>query len=808
MVYKHEIVEKKWRTIWEKYHLYKATDFDKREKKYILAEFPYPSGSKLHVGHCFRYTMPDIYSRVLRMKGYNVLFPIGWDAFGLPTENYAIKTGENPKDTTKKNIGIYREQLKMMGYSFDWNREVNTTDPNYYKWTQWIFLKLYENGLAQLKEEPVWWCEDLKTVLANEEVLDGPDGEKISERGGKRVERRMMKQWVLKITEYADKLIEGLYTVDYPKSIIDAQINWIGKSNGARVRFLTDETGIPIEIFTTRVDTIFGATFIALSPEYPDIEKFIKEDYKSKVGEYITKAKNKTEVERMQNKEKTGEFTGSYAINPFNEGKIPIYIADFILPGYGTGAIMGVPAHDSRDYEFATKFNIPIKRVINPIGQESSQQMPFENEGILINSQGYNGKTSHDAGEEMLQWIEDTKIGKRETNYKLRDWIFSRQRYWGEPIPLIHKKNGEIEEVEEKELPLELPDIEDYKPTSDGLSPLAKIKDWVEIKDENNKIIGLRETNTMPNWAGSCWYYLRYIDPKNDKEIASKKLMDYWLPVDKYFGGGEHTTLHLLYSRFWHRFLYDIGVVNTQEPYKFRRNTGLVLGPDGQKMSKSIGNVINPDQEIEKYGADALRIYICFIGPYDGTVTWQEAGLAACRKLVEDIYTIHKKVSDIADDHKIKESINIMVKNITDDIEIFHMNTAISEIMIFINLLKKETKVSKDTWKIFLRCIAPFAPFITEELWQDINGNKEWTEGNSIHLQPYPEYDPKLESKQITIPIQINGKFRGVIEIQRGESEEEIKKQIYNNRKVSDYLENKDIKNFIIVKDKIVNIII
>jgi len=816
--YDHKAIEPKWAKIWKDNNVYAAEDFSPKPKKYILAEFPYPSGLGLHAGHMMRYTMPDVLARKYRMSGYNVLYPMGWDAFGLPAENYAVKTGVHPAETTKKAVENYTQQLTAAGFGFDWAREINSTDPKYYKWTQWLFLKFFENGLAELKEEPVWWSEELRTVLANEEVVQKEDGRYYpAERGKEPVERKMLKQWVLKIPQYADKLIDGLAKTDLQQSVKTAQINWIGRSEGAEIDFKVEKLEAKIRIFTTRLDTIYGASFIVIAPEHHLVEELTTEEQNEAVTAYIEESKQKTEFQRISDtKSKTGVFTGSYAINPFSGEKIPVWISDFVLTTYGTGAIMGVPAHDERDNEFAKKFGLEIKPVVKPVDRDLPEgEMFAEKEGILINSAEYNGLNIKDAFEKMISKAEAENFGERKVHYKLKDWLFSRQRYWGEPIPLIHKEDGSVEAIADtndpesvkNNLPLELPQVPDYTPSADGYSPLAKNEEWVNTKAKDGSP-AKRETNTMPNWAGSSWYYLRYLDPNNDEAFADMEKMKYWLPVDMYFGGSEHTTLHLLYSRFWHKFFYDLGLVPTEEPYQWRMNGGLLLGPDGQKMSKSIGNVINPDEKIEACGADALRLYIAFMGPYDGTIAWQEGGLKACRRLVEEVISLKDKVNQENSSEELRSAYHKMIKNVTKMIDELRMNTAVSEFMIFVNVAKKQDAINKEIWIGFLKAFAPFAPFITEELWQEINGWKEYKKENSIHLQSWPEYDEELtKESRVVIGVQINGKLRAEIEVDLSENESIVKDRVLALPEVQKWLSDSEVKKFIYVPGKIVNIV-
>ncbi len=819
--YNHNEIENKWKTRWYEADLYHAEDFSPKPKKYILAEFPYPSGMSLHVGHAMRYTLPDVYSRYLRMKGYNVMFPMGWDTFGLPAENYAVKTGINPAITTKESIQNYRKAIYSMGYGIDVGREINTTDPKYYKWTQWIFLKFLKAGLAEYKEMPIWWCEKLRTVLSDEEVLTDKDGNKISERGEHPVERKMLKQWVLKIPEYAEKLIRGLDNVDFPDAIKNAQINWIGKSEGIKIHYKIENSNDIVTVFTTRPDTNFGATFIVLAPEHPLALKITTKENLENVKKYIEKSAKKSELERLTEvKDKTGVFTGSYAINNLNNEKLPIFLADYALANVGTGAVVGVPGHDKKDFLFAQKFGLPVKRVV--VGKDGdrseikSLNQVHEDEGTIVNSGLLNGLEIHKAIQKICDYIVEKGFGERYTTYKIRDWVFSRQRYWGEPIPVIHKKDDSIDPIcdpdnqkEVKEnLPLVLPDLPNFKPTPDGHSPLEKDKEWVLTKDKNGKP-AKRETNTMPNWAGSSWYYIRYCDPKNDNKFADFDKLKYWLPVDKYFGGAEHTTMHLLYSRFWHKFLYDLKLVPTPEPYQWRLNGGLLLGPDGKKMSKSRGNVVEPAKIIEKFGADALRMSICFLGPYEDTYPWNDNGMKATSKLLSTIYGLRTKVIEgFKSDEKTFKSYNKLVKHLSGMYESLKMNTAVSEIMIFVNAIKNDEKISLDVWKGFIKVLAPIAPFVAEELWQEINGNPKWTVENSVHVQAWPEFDESSATESvITLPIQINGKIRSEVEVKSGSKEEEIKEKVLSDVKVIKNLNGKEIRKFIYIPGKIISIV-
>jgi leucyl-tRNA synthetase len=809
-MYQFKKIEEKWKDRWYEDNVCAAEDFSDKPKKYILAELPYPSGYALHAGHMMRYTVPEVYSRFLRMRGYNVMYPMGWDSFGLPAENFAIKTGAHPAETTQKAIKNFKESLIRMGYGIDWAREIDTSSPEYYKWTQWIFLKLWKAGLAEHRKMPVWWCEGLKTVLADEEVLTDKDGNKISEREGLPVERKMVKQWVLRITDYAEKLVEGLEQVDYQESVKTAQLNWIGRSEGALIKFETNTDKV-LETFTTRPDTIFGVSFITISPEHPVLETLLeKAANKAEVTDYIKKAKNLPDLERQVAKEKTGVLIESVrAGHPFDETRkdIPIFVADYVLMNYGTGIVMGVPAHDERDLEFADTYGLPIIKVIdseNPTG-----------DGTVVNSGEYNGMYSKDFAQKIIERLEKENKGSKKVTYRVRDQIFSRQRYWGEPIPLVHTYDGNVESIcdpdnmEEvhKNLPLLLPEVPDYRPTTDGLSPLSRNEKWVNVTDFQGKT-ARRETDTMPTWAGSNWYYLRYIDPKNKEAFVDYEKMKYWLPVDKYFGDSGHTTMHLLYSRFWHRFLHDQGLVPTPEPYQWRLSGGLLLGPDGRKMSKSLGNIVDPVTVIDNYGADATRLYLCFIGPYEDTYPWNENGIKACWRLVKNIYEMKAKVTGSVRDESLEKAYHRMIKNITSMAENLKMNTAVSELMIFVNEAKKAKTIDRDLWKGFLRVVAPFAPFVAEELWQELNGFTKWERENSIHLQEWPGFDEVLATVEVEkIPVQVNGKIRGEVDVQGDDTEETLKQKLLNDPKISLYINEKKIARFLYIPEKIISLV-
>jgi leucyl-tRNA synthetase len=814
--YDHKNIEAKWNLAWYEHNVYAAKDFDEKPKKYILCELPYPSGKALHAGHMMRFTVPDIYSRYLRMKGYNVMFPIGWDAFGLPAENYAIKTGTHPAQLIQDTVKHYKSSIRSIGYGIDWQREIDTTDPKYYKWTQWIFLKFYEAGLAKYKEMPIWWCDELKTVLSDEEVLTDKNGNKISERGEFPVVKKKLNQWILDIQQYADKLLEGLETVEFPEAIKNAQRNWIGRSEGALIDF--DVDGDAIQVFTTKPETLFGVSFLALAPEHNLVAKLTaKSSNKEEVDKYVQTAKNKTDLERTTTKAKTGiQILGVYAKHPLNPNSnpIPIFVADYVLPDVGTGSLMGVPAHDERDYEFAHKFNLPIVTVIEPDITENLV-IPYLANGKMINSDKYNGMLSQESAKVIVADLESLEKGKPHVTYKIREWVFSRQRYWGEPIPMVHKANGDIEAIVStanidevhKVLPLTLPDVPDYNPTSDGSSPLEKNVEWVNTVAKDGST-AKRETNTMPNWAGSCWYYLRYIDPTNDQTLADQDKLKYWLPVDKYFGGAEHTTLHLLYSRFWHKFLYDLGYLPTDEPYAWRMNGGILLGPDGKKMSKSRGNVVEPIELIDKYGADALRMYIAFLGPYDETYPWSENGIKATRRLINNLYELKTKVhSEAIISAETKQKFNKTVKNVTEMIENLKMNTAVSEFMILLTHLRGLESINKAMWIDLIKLIAPFAPFVAEELWNLTNDFQNFAQDKSVHLQQWPIYDSALTESKITeIPVQINGKLRAQVAVDDTDNAETIKEKLYKIDKLKPYLAN-PIKKLIYLPGKIVNVV-
>lgn len=796
-MYDHQSIEKKWQKRWleEKTFRCDTSDFSK-PKYYVLDMFPYPSGNGLHVGHPEGYTATDIIARKKRMEGYNVLHPMGWDAFGLPAEQFALQTGHHPAEFTKKNINHFREQIQSLGFSYDWDREISTADPSYYKWTQWIFTQLYKKGLAYVDEIPVNWCPELKTVLANEEVIDGK-----SERGGYPVIRKPMRQWVLKITAYAERLLKDLDEVDWPTSTKEMQRNWIGKSQGANVVFKIDGHDKEFTVFTTRCDTLFGATYCVMAPEHPFVSDITTSGQKEAVEAYQKLCQTKSDLERTDlNKDKTGVFTGAYAINPVNGKKVPIWISDYVLASYGTGAIMAVPAHDTRDYEFAKKFGIEIIPVLEG---GNIEEEAFTGDGVHINSEWLNGLNKEEAIAKMIQWLEENKVGEAKVTYKLRDWLFSRQRYWGEPIPIVHMEDGTMRTVDVDELPLELPATTNFKPSDTGESPLAHCTDWLSVEIDGVK--GTRETNTMPQWAGSCWYYIRYIDPKNDKAIGDPKLLEHWLPVDLYVGGAEHAVLHLLYARFWHKVLYDCGVVKSKEPFQKLFHQGMILGSNGEKMSKSRGNVINPDEIVASHGADALRVYEMFMGPLEAALPWSTTGLDGTRKWLERVNRFYTEVAEFTEenDHRLDRVYHATVKKVTNDIDTLNFNTAISQMMIFINECYKTKTIYRPYAIGFLKMFACFAPHLGEELWATIFDQKD-----SITYEPWPTYDEAmLVDKTVTIVVQVNGKVRGKFEAAADADQAKIQEQALQLENVQHQLEGKTVRKVIVVKGKVVNIV-
>lgn len=803
MAFDHQKVEKKWQDFWEQNKTFKMENEADKEKFYALDMFPYPSGAGLHVGHPEGYTATDILSRMKRMQGYNVLHPMGWDAFGLPAEQYALDTGRHPREFTHKNIDTFRRQIKALGFSYDWDREVNTTDEKYYKWTQWIFLQLYKQGLAYIDEVAVNWCPALGTVLANEEVIDGK-----SERGGHPVERRPMKQWMLKITAYADRLLEDLEELDWPESIKDMQRNWIGRSEGADVRFDIDGHEESITVFTTRPDTLFGATYLVLAPEHKLVEKIASDEQRSTVEEYQKKVATKSDLERTElAKEKTGVFTGAYAIHPVSGEKLPIWIADYVLVNYGTGAIMAVPGHDERDYEFATTFDLSILEVVS--GGDIAKEA-YTGDGPHVNSDFLNGLNNEEAISKMIDWLVDNGRGEMKVTYRLRDWLFSRQRYWGEPIPVIHWEDGTMEPVPEEELPLVLPDLDEFKPSGTGESPLANAEDWLYVTDPETGKKGRRETNTMPQWAGSCWYYLRYIDPHNDEMLADAELLKKWLPVDIYIGGAEHAVLHLLYARFWHKVLYDIGVVPTKEPFQKLYNQGMILGENNEKMSKSKGNVVNPDEIVASHGADTLRLYEMFMGPLDASIAWSTNGLDGARRFLDRVWrlfitdegTLNPAIVDKEGSEAMTRAYHQTVKKVTEDFEGLRFNTGISQMMVFINEAYKQEKLPKVQLEGFVKLLSPVAPHISEELWSKLG------HGETIAYEAWPTFDASLlVENEVEIVVQVNGKLRGKLVIAKDATREEMEQAAKEVDKVKEEIEGKTVRKVIAVPGKLVNIV-
>jgi len=844
-LYKFNGIEKKWQRFWEQYRTFKAVDCDdSRPKYYVLDMFPYPSGQGLHVGHPEGYTASDIVARYKRMKGFNVLHPMGWDAFGLPAEQYAVQTGTAPEETTNMNVDNIRKQIKSLGFSYDWDREVNTTDPNYYKWTQWIFLNMFnsffdeaeqkakpieqlpvpeglneqdrhkfidDNRLAYEAEVAVNWCPALGTVLANEEVVGG-----VSERGGHPVVRKPMRQWMLRITKYAERLLDDLAEVDWPESIKKLQVDWIGKSIGADVDFKVDGFDENISVFTTRPDTLFGATYMVMAPEHPLVDILTTDDKKDAVKKYREEAARKSDLDRTDlAKDKTGEFIGAYAINPVNGEKIPIWISDYVLISYGTGAIMAVPAHDERDFEFATKFNLPIIPVVDPVDKEQSElvsqgKLCFIGNGRAINSGQFDGLSTAEFKEKIADWLRQRGQGKKSINYKLRDWLFSRQRYWGEPFPILHTEDSRIIGLSEEDLPLKLPVVDNYKPAGTGEPPLANVLDWVNVTLPDGSR-ARRETNTMPQWAGSCWYYLRYLDPDNNERGWAPDKEIYWMPVDLYIGGAEHAVLHLLYSRFWHKFLYDLGYVTTKEPFKKLVNQGMILGEDGQKMSKSRGNVVNPDKVITDYGADSMRLYEMFMGPLEAIKPWNMQGVEGVHRFLQKLWRLivnkdtgelHESIKQTQADEATLRLLNQTIKKVGDDIESFGFNTAISAMMILVNHLIKLPVIPKEVVEKLVLILSPFAPHIAEELWEKL-GHAE-----SLAYENWPQYDKELiKEKEIELAIQVNGKIKDKIIVAADSSEEQIKQKALSCEKVIAAMAGKEPKKVIVIKSRLVNIV-
>jgi len=844
--YNFNAIEKKWQNFWEQNKTFKANDCDNSKPKYyVLDMFPYPSAEGLHVGHPEGYTASDIVARYKRMRGFNVLHPMGWDAFGLPAEQYAIESGTHPAETTQRNIESMRRQIKALGFSYDWDRQVATTDPKYYKWTQWIFLKLFnsyfddteqkakpieglpvpgdlsenekqkyidEHRLAYEAQVPVNWCPALGTVLANEEVVGG-----LSERGGHPVIRKPMRQWMLRITKYAERLLEDLNEVDWSESIKKLQIDWIGKSIGAEVDFKLDGFDEVIRVFTTRPDTLFGATYMVLAPELEMVDMITTDEHKEKVEKYRQEAARKSDLDRTDlAKEKTGAFTGAYAINPVNNEKIPIWLSDYVLISYGTGAIMSVPAHDERDFDFAKKFNLPIIPVVEPDDGEQAElvkqgKLCFVGDGKAINSGQFDGLATTEFKEQITSWLSEKGLGKKAVNYKLRDWLFSRQRYWGEPFPILHTGDTRIVGLSEEDLPLRLPEVENYKPPGTGESPLANIDNWVNVTLADGSK-AKRETNTMPQWAGSCWYYLRYLDPNNDQKSWDMEKEKYWMPVDLYIGGAEHAVLHLLYARFWHKLLYDLRYVSTKEPFAKLVNQGMILGEDGQKMSKSRGNVVNPDKVIADYGADSMRLYEMFMGPLEATKPWNMQGVEGVYRFLQKVWrmTVDEDTGRLAEavkeaqaDEATLRLLNQTIKKVGDDIESFGFNTAISAMMIFINHLSRQAVRPRSLIEKFVLILSPFAPHITEELWEKLGHT------NSLAYESWPEYDKQLiKEKEIELAVQVNGKIKDKIVVSTDADEEQIKQKALASEKIIAAMAGKQPKKIIVIKSRLVNIVI
>lgn len=797
MPFDHKQIEPKWQKYWDEHKTFKTDCYDDSKPKYYCVDmFPYPSGNGLHVGHPEGYTATDIVSRMKRMQGYNVLHPMGFDSFGLPAEQFAIQTGHHPAEFTKKNIEVFKGQIKSLGFSYDWDREIATSDPEYYKWTQWIFTKLYDAGLAYVDEIPVNWCPELKAVLANEEVIDGK-----SERGGYPVIRKPMRQWVLKITEYAERLLEDLDDLDWPEATKQMQRNWIGKSVGANVDFRIDGTDKIFTVFTTRCDTLFGATYCVMAPEHPYVAEITTLEQKEAIEAYKESCASKSDLERTElNKDKTGVFTGAYAINPVNGKKIPIWISDYVLASYGTGAIMAVPAHDDRDWEFAKKFGIEIIPVLEG---GNIEEAAYTEDGLHINSQWLDGLGKQEAIDKMIAWLEENKCGEKKISYKLRDWLFSRQRYWGEPIPIVHMEDGTMRTVPIEELPLELPATKNFQPHDSGESPLANCEDWLEVEIDGQK--GRRETNTMPQWAGSCWYYIRYIDPHNSEVICDPKLLEKWLPVDLYVGGAEHAVLHLLYSRFWHKVLYDAGVVKCKEPWQRLFHQGMILGDNNEKMSKSRGNVVNPDDIVASHGADSLRLYEMFMGPLEAALPWSTNGLDGSRKWLDRVYRLFIEQDKLSDenDHSLDRVYHQTVKKVTDDFETLGFNTAISQMMIFINECYKAETVYKEYAFNFIKMLSCIAPHICEEMWQMLGHD------SSIAYETWPTYDENmLVSETVEMGVQVNGKLRAKIQVTKDTDDEAVKEIAFEQENVKAHTEGKNIVKVIVVKNKIVNIVV
>lgn len=802
MAYDHEAIEKKWQKYWNDNETFKTESHSDKPKYYILDMFPYPSGQGLHVGHPSGYTATDILARMKRSQGFNVLHPMGWDAFGLPAEQYALDTGNDPAEFTAHNIQTFKRQIQSLGFSYDWSREINTTDPHYYKWTQWIFTKLFEKGLAYEAEVSVNWCPELGTVLANEEIVDG-----VSERGGYPVYRKPMRQWMLKITAYADRLLDDLELVDWPESIKDMQRNWIGRSEGSNVTFKIKDTDKSFQVFTTRPDTLFGATYAVMAPELPLVQEIVSDEQREKVQDYIDSIATKSDLERTElAKEKTGVFTGAYAINPVNGKEFPIWISDYVLSTYGTGAIMAVPAHDQRDYEFAKQFGLEIIPVLE--GGDVSKEA-FVGNGPHINSDFLDGMDKETAIKTMNEWLVENGVGEAVVSYRLRDWLFARQRYWGEPIPVIHWEDGTTTTLPEEELPLLLPKTDKIKPSGTGESPLANIEEWVNVTDPKTGMKGRRDTNTMPQWAGSSWYYLRFMDPSNDSALAGEEALDYWQNVDLYIGGAEHAVLHLLYARFWHKFLYDLGIVKTKEPFQKLFNQGMILGTNNEKMSKSKGNVVNPDDIVTSHGADTLRLYEMFMGPLDASTAWSENGIEASRRFLDRVWRLmideNGKVRDRitnVNPGNLEKLYHQTVKKVTEDYEQLHFNTAISQMMIFVNEANKAEALPIQYMEGFLQLLAPIAPHIAEELWKKLGHTA------SIGTIAWPTYDESLlQEDEVEVIFQVNGKVRARKKVAINATKEELTEMAMSDDKIQAMITDKTIRKVIAVPGKLVNIV-
>ncbi len=805
MAYDPSVIEPRWQRFWDEHKTFKAPDGGEQPKYYVLDMFPYPSGNGLHVGHPEGYTATDIIARYKRMRGFNVLHPMGWDSFGLPAENHAIKTGTHPAVTTRTNIANFKRQLQMLGFSYDWDREVATSDPDYFKWTQWIFTKLYEQGLAYEAEMAVNWCPALGTVLANEEVKDG-----LSEVGGHPVIRKPMKQWMLRITAYAQRLLDDLEGLDWPEYIKDLQRNWIGRSEGAEVDFAVAGSERRLRIFTTRPDTMFGATYMVISPEHPWVQELTADAQRDAVTAYCEEAARKSDRDRQVSREKTGVFTGAYCVNPANGEQIPVWVADYVMMGYGTGAIMAVPGQDERDWEFAEAFGLPIIRTVQP--PADFEGMAFTGDGPAINSDFLDGLGVGEAKARMIDWLVDKGLGERKVNYKLRDWLFSRQRYWGEPFPLLKLADGTVRVLEPDELPLTLPEVEEYRPSGSGEGPLATIDEWIHTTDPVSGQAATRESNTMPQWAGSCWYYLRYIDPRNTEAAWDKAKEDYWMPVDLYLGGTEHAVLHLLYARFWHKVLFDLGLVSTTEPFRKLRNQGMILGENGEKMSKSRGNVVNPDDVIAAQGADSLRLYLMFMGPLERDKPWNTHGIEGVRRFLDRVWRLYfdddtdellPAVQDVAPDQDVLRVLHKTIDAVTTMTEDLRFNTAISQMMVFVNELNQREVRPRSVLETFVLLIAPYAPHLAEELWSRLG------HGDTLARAPWPAADPQyLVEDLITVVVQVNGKVRDQIEVPADAAKDAILAQAIAGEKIQQWVEGKQIVKQIYVPGKLVSLVV